>query len=72
MFLGTMFWTAPLIMSRKHLSCLHAARSAFIQAESSERIKRAFFKNTRQTGQLFNSGDNVFYWLEGSSLAWTS
>ena len=49
---------------KKHLSCLHAARSAFIQAESSERIKRALSKNTRQTGQLFTSGDNVFYWKD--------
>ena len=39
---------------KKNLSCLHAARSAFIQAESSERIKRALSKNTRQTVQVFN------------------
>ncbi len=44
-----------------HLSALHAARRAFTVAESSERIKRALAKQTRQSRQFFAIGEKVYY-----------
>ena len=44
-----------------HLSALHAARRAFTAAESSERIKRALAKQTRQSRQFFEIGEKVFF-----------
>ena len=45
----------------EHLSSLHLARKAFIMAESSEKIQRALHKQTRQTGAVYTTGDEVYY-----------
>ena len=45
----------------EHLSSLHLARMAFIMAESSEKIRRALRKQTRQTGAVYTIGDEVYY-----------
>uniref|UniRef100_A0A7M5XEQ1 Integrase catalytic domain-containing protein n=1 Tax=Clytia hemisphaerica TaxID=252671 RepID=A0A7M5XEQ1_9CNID len=46
----------------EHLNALHSARRAFIQAESSKRIKTALSRQTRTTtSKEFNNGDTVYY-----------
>ena len=45
----------------RHLNALHAARRAFIKAESSERIKRALRCQVRAVEENFNQGDKVYY-----------
>ncbi len=45
----------------KHLNSMHAARKAFIQAESSERIRRALRHNIRPSGTVYQPGDKVYY-----------
>ena len=45
----------------EHLSSLHLARKSFIMAESSEKIRRALRKQTRQTGAVYTTGDEVYY-----------
>ena len=46
----------------EHLSGLAAARKAFIESESSERLKRALRHNVRRSSQnKFFMGDSVFY-----------
>lgn len=44
-----------------HLSALHSARKLFIMAQTSEKIRRALRKQTRQTGQTYDIGDHVYY-----------
>ena len=44
-----------------HISALHAARRSFLQSESSEKIKRALRKQTRQSGQYYCLRDEVYY-----------
>ena len=44
-----------------HLNILHAARRAFIQSESEERIRRALRHKVRVNEKTFNIGDSVFY-----------
>ena len=44
-----------------HLLALHAAREAFIAAASSDKIRRALHKQTKNTRDLFFKGDNVYY-----------
>ena len=44
-----------------HLLALHAAWKAFIAAESSDKIRRALPKKTRNTCDLFFNCDNVYY-----------
>ncbi|KAG1673036.1 DNA polymerase epsilon subunit 2 [Nymphon striatum] len=45
----------------KHLNALHAGRRAFIQAESSERIRRALRHQIRPSGENFEQGELVYY-----------
>ena len=45
----------------KHLAGLHAARKAFIESESSVKIKRALRHKIRTNGINFEPGDKVFY-----------
>ena len=45
----------------KHLNALHAARRAFVKAESSDRIRKALRHKVRATETTFVSGDRVFY-----------
>nr|CAB3262901.1 uncharacterized protein LOC100184952 [Phallusia mammillata] len=44
-----------------HMAALHTARKAFVTSQTSEKIRRALRKQTRQTGQIFNIGDQVYY-----------
>ena len=47
---------------RKNLEALHSAWKNFIQAESSERIRRALRHNVRRDAdKSFNKGDPVYY-----------
>ncbi len=48
-------------MFASHLSALHASRKAFIQSESSERIRRALRHQIRPSGVVYQSGDAVYY-----------
>ena len=43
------------------LTALHAARKAFIESESSNKLKTALRKNTRSFFNTYNIGDEVFY-----------
>ena len=45
----------------KHLNALHSSRRAFLQAESSERIRRALRHKIRASGECFQHGDRVYY-----------
>ena len=49
-----------------HLAALQSARQEFIKAESSEKIKRALRKQTRQWRNSYQIGDAVFYRREDS------
>ena len=51
----------------KHLNGLHSGRRAFIQAESSERIRRALRHQLRSHSEMFVTGDPVFYKRESSN-----
>ena len=51
----------------KHLNTLVSARKAFLQAESSNRIRRALKHNIRQVENIFENGDNVYYKRESSN-----
>ena len=52
----------------EHLQALHAAREAFVQADNSQRIKRALTKNVRSyTDAVFLPGDKVIYHRPDSS-----
>ena len=51
----------------KHLNTLHAGRKAFLQAESSNRIRRALKHNIRPVENNFENGDNVYYKRENSN-----
>ena len=46
---------------KNNINGLHAARQAFIKAESSEKIRRALRKQIRPTPDLCSPGDKVFY-----------
>ena len=45
----------------KHINSLHAARKAFIESESCEKIKRSLKSKIRASQQVFNPGDKVYY-----------
>jgi transposase InsO family protein len=45
----------------KHISALHATRKAFLEAESSEKIRRALRKQIRPSGDNYVTGDRVYY-----------
>ena len=59
--------TTSIEIVAKQITALHAARKAFIESESSERIQRA--KNIRPSGINFENGDKVFY-QRSSSKEW--
>lgn len=50
---------------RTHLDALHKARQAFIESESSERIRRALNAKIRACEEKFETGDKVYYKREG-------
>nr|XP_039264060.1 uncharacterized protein LOC120339893 [Styela clava] len=45
----------------EHINTLHASRKAFIEAESSQRIRRALRSNTRPYSGNFEIGEDVYY-----------
>ena len=46
----------------QHLNAMHTARAAFIQAEASEKLRRALMKKTRtSTIHSYKTGDEVYY-----------
>ena len=54
----------------EHLNALHSARRAFIQSESSSKIKRALRHQTRQcSSNEFRTGDQVYY-KRNNEKAW--
>ena len=48
-----------------HLNALHESRRAFIQSESSERIRRALRTKVRAAENIYENGDRVYYKREG-------
>ena len=46
---------------REHISTLHAARKAFINAEISDKLRRALRKQVRKTKQYYDMNDIVYY-----------
>ena len=44
-----------------HLNALYAARKAFVQAESSEKIRRALRHQVRSSGMVYSNGDSVYF-----------
>ena len=72
---------------RRNLNAMYRARQAYIESESSERIKRALTHKCRSSvGVKYVPGDNVYYkrndsyqwkgpglgWLAGTCQAWWS
>lgn len=49
----------------EHLNALHIGRRAFLQAETSERIRRALRHNLRPCGTQLTTGDTVYYKRDG-------
>lgn len=49
----------------RHLNSLHAARKAFIESETSERIRRALRCKIRASEEKFLTNDRVFYKRDG-------
>ena len=45
----------------EHISALHKARTAFTEAECSERIRRALRTQLRPTDEHYETGDKVYY-----------
>ena len=45
----------------KHINALHSARKAYIQSESSNRIRRALRHQVRATNDHFETGNKVYY-----------
>ena len=45
----------------KHLNALHAGRRAFVEAETSEQIRKALRHQIRSLGGQFQTGDKVYY-----------
>ena len=45
----------------KHLNTLVSGRKAFLQAESSNRIRKALRHNIKQVENIFENGDYVYY-----------
>ena len=44
-----------------HMNALHASRKAFIESESSDRIRRALRRNVSTINRVWNHGDTVWY-----------
>ena len=56
--------TASEIFAR-HLNAPHSGRRAFLQAETTERIRKALRHQVRATGGHFNEGDQVYFKRDG-------
>ena len=54
----------------KHLNALHAARKAFMEAESSDKLRRALKAKNRETTAIeYEIGDMIYY-IRKSSDKW--
>ena len=53
--------TTEIKTVREHISTLHAARKAFINAEISDKLRRALRKQVRKTRQYYDMNDIVYY-----------
>jgi ribonuclease HI len=51
----------------RHLQALNSAKRAFVEAESSERVRRALRHKVRVSERSYQPGDMVYYKREGSS-----
>ena len=49
----------------QHFNMLHKSRSAYIQTEADERIRRALRTKVRASEEVFEKGDTVYYKREG-------
>lgn len=49
----------------QHLNALHAARKAYIETETNERIRRALRGKVRAAEDIYVNGDPVYYKREG-------
>lgn len=54
----------------KHLSVLNDARKAYIQTVSDERLRRALRTKVRAAEQIFENGDNVFFYKREGKERW--
>ena len=54
-------------MLRKHLQALASARKAFVEADCSEKIRRALRHKIRVVERDYNSGDLVYYKRDGTN-----
>ena len=50
----------------EHIPTLHAARRAFVIAESSNKLRVAMRKQTHQSGHIYSIGDEVYYKRDNS------
>ena len=56
---------------RKNLNAMHSARKSFIEAESSEKLRRALRSKTRtHTGKIFSVGESVYYKRQNCGNVW--
>ena len=46
---------------RKHINALHASKEAFVKAECSETIRRAWHKQIHSSPREFSPGDKIYY-----------
>ena len=53
------YLTNPFII--KHLKALHSARTSFMKAESSAKLRIALWKQTRNTSEHFHLSQAVYY-----------
>ena len=51
-----------------HINTLHLARKAFVESESSERIRRALRHNVRSVEDVFTTGQKVYYFRDKEKL----
>ena len=52
----------------EHIATLHAARRAFLIAKSSNKLKVAMRKQTRQSGHIYSIGDEVYHNRDNSNM----
>ena len=52
----------------EHIATLHAARKAFLIAKSSNKLKVAMRKQTRQSGHIYSIGDEVYHKRDKSNM----
>ena len=59
----------PSKLIASHLNAMNRARKAFIESETSEKLRRALRKKTRNiTSEIFQQGDKVYYKRNNSKL----